>query len=293
MIIACMGGLFLGFLGGTIISLAVGYSIASAIEEHEEKVDGGVEAGEGASKLIAFFFVLKLALKLPRWFGISNYQDDSSKHTETAVEDTTTDIESDDKAPEDSKLDSRWYLASSLFWNALRESTEAGVFVGLIVLLAEDEMDLGASIGVGIAGAAGAAIIMGLGAKYVSQLGFGVLSTVLASLLAVGLITGSVRAFEEVYDIEHDGVNTGIIYKYSDSETGDVLEAFGFAGFGKELTVIVLVTWLSSAVFIAAAQYWKHYLGHRLLPRVVLPSLPIFSRSILDSHEKVPAEPAH
>lgn len=288
--IACFLGVFLGFLGGTIISLAVGYSIASIIEDVEEDVDGGVEAGEGASKLIAFLFVLKLAMKLPKWFEISNYKEetpsaafviDASPVPSDVEKAETTVVYIEEKSElEALELDSKWSMFVSLLWNTLRESTEAGVFVALVVLLAEEDVDLGGSVGVGIAGAAGGAIIMGLGAKYVSQLGFGVVSTVLASLLAVGLITGAVRAFEEVYDIEH-GYNTGIIYNYEDTETGDVLEALGFAGFGKELTVITLVTWLFSAASIAAAQFWKHYLGFRLAPRFKCSPQ-------IAQHEKVP-----
>jgi hypothetical protein len=266
--------------------VSVGYSVASIIQEEGDKVDGGIEAGEGASKLIAFIFVVGLALKLPRWFGISNYVSEKSTKVVVAsakLSDTENPAIKSEEIGEHCSADEfggKIGLSVSLFWNAARESTEGGVFTALIVLLEESSSSvLAASVLVGVAGAIGAAIVVGFGAKYISRKGFAIAATVVASALSVGLSTGSARAFEEVYDIQHDGQNSGFIYKYgeSDVQKKDVLEAFGFVGIGGELTVLVLVFWIFSIVSIALAQYWHNYLGYRLFPKV-----PCFSSKTSD-----------
>jgi hypothetical protein len=255
-----------------VISVSVGYSVASIIEEESEKVDGGIEAGEGASKLIAFVFVVGLALKLPRWFGISNYvSEKSTNSTEIAVA-KPLDPEDPERKSLTAEFGGKFGLSLSLFWNAAREATEGGVFTALIVLLEEDaNAALAPSVLVGVAGAIGGAIIVGLGTKYISHKGFAIAATVIASALSVGLLTGSVAAFEEVYDIQHDGQNSGYVYNLEDAgdvQTSDVLEAFGFVGIGGEFTKLVLVVWVFSIVFLALAQYWHNYLGYRLFPKV-------------------------
>jgi hypothetical protein len=202
-------GLSAGIAGGASISLAVGFSLADALD-NIDTISNGVEAGEAASKLIAAFFVTSLAIKLPQWFGISSYSKipmsvpettDMSNHTSNAHLAETDSSESDPEQgvirepSQDTKvehaIDSAFSMSMSLFWNSLRECSEGGILTAIAAVLAQMSNEtLGSSIALGVASAVVLAIVMGLGAKYISNVGFGVAATVIAQMLAVGLIAG-------------------------------------------------------------------------------------------------------
>jgi hypothetical protein len=124
---------------------------------------------------------------------------------------------------------------------------------------------VGPSVGVGVA----SAVILGgglsLGAKYISAKGFGVAAAFIAQLLAMGLITGAVRSFEEAYAVNHDDVTTPKIWDV-ESSNGDVLSAFGFMGISKEFTALVLATFIVSTILISFYQIYHNYYGKAMIP---------------------------
>jgi hypothetical protein len=246
-----------GVITGGIISVAVGFSVAQAIGSLDT-VANGVEAGEGASKAIGAFFVSSLTLKIPQWFGISNYH----KHL------PETDIENQNaENPPINAIGSRMALSMSLFWNTLRESTEGGVLTALAVLLSKNSMAaLGPSIGVG----AGSALVVGgglaLGAKYVSPKAFGITSACIAELLTIGLVTGAVRSFEQVYAAGNDEASTPVLYDFGGTQLGDTLTAFEFMGISDKLTALTLATGLATATTLTGLQIWHNYYGKPLVP---------------------------
>ncbi len=248
-----------GVLTGGVISIAVGFSVAQAVG-NLDTVANGVEAGEGASKTIGAFFVTKMTLKIPKWFGISNYHEPAREG----------DLENQAGANQQAVIGSRLAMAMSLFWNTLREATEGGTLTALAALLSKNSMDaLGPSVGVGAASAIVLGGGMGLGAKYVSPKGFGIAATGLAELLAIGLVTGAVRSFEEVYAASHDGARTPVIYDFGGTQTGNTLTAFEFMGISDNLTALQLATWTTSAATITGLHIWHNYLGKPLMPAKV------------------------
>ena len=286
-------GLAGGFLGGTAISLAVGFSLADALHK-VDSISNGVEAGEGASKCIAAFFVSSLAIKLPQWFGFSNYVKDRGQVKDIVSPRVSTEDDCDDKikvrdndleaadtladtetAPSQ-ELDSAFAMSMSLFWNSLRECTEGGVLTAIAALLSQDDtVTIGNSIAVGIGCTIGLAIIIGLGAKYVSVHGFGMVATALAQCLAIGLVTGATRSFEETYAAYHDDQRSPIIYDVEDTQTGNILTSFEFIGISDNLTVLVLLFWIGSAIILCFMQYWRNYLGLPFIPRKYNPKARI------------------
>ena len=258
LVTAIIGGLTIG----AVISLAVGFSLQKALGDHLDDVSNGVEAGEAASKLVAFWFVYSLALKIPKWFGISNFVKESERPTQSRTE---VDLSAVEK-PSD-KFESVQALSMSLFWNILRESTEGGVLTSLTIVLAAGGMDSWPeSVGVGIA----SAVILGgglaIGAKYVSRHGFGIVATAIIQMLAVGLITGATRSFEEVYEAQNEDQSTPLIYDYGDTPRGDALTSLEFLGISDNLTVLQIIVWIGSIVFLTFLQIWHHYLGYHIIP---------------------------
>ena len=297
-------GLAGGFLGGTAISLAVGFSLADALHK-VDSISNGVEAGEGASKCIAAFFVSSLAIKLPQWFGFSNYVKDRNRVKDLAyprvpTEDViaipkeadsvdekivaqSSDLEAaavdtlpDSEAGSVQEIDSALSMSMSLFWNSLRECTEGGVLTAIAALLSQDtSTTIGNSVAVGVGCTIGLAIIIGLGAKYISSFGFGVVATGFAQCLAIGLVTGAARSFEETYAANNNDQRSAIIYDVSDTQTGNILTSFEFIGISDNLTLLVLLFWIGSAVILCLMQYWQNYLGRPFIPRKYNPKARI------------------
>lgn len=150
-----------------------------------------------------------------------------------------------------------------------REASEGGVLTALAVILSyKSKGALAASVGVGFGSAVGAGIVFGIGAKFISNKAFGIAAAALAQLLAGGLVTGAVRAFEEVYEMTH-GVRTKDVYDFEHTEKGDALSIASPIGIGAFMTEIQISALLLTFVLLCAAQYWKNYLGHPVIPRVV------------------------
>lgn len=257
---AMLAGILTGLLLGILVSLAVGYSLKVAIHD-EEGVDYGVEGFEAVSKLIGAIVVSSLTLKLPRWFGMSNFQYETNK-----------------KVIDSENIESRYVMAMSLFWNILRETIEAGVICAVIIVLEEEAMEEGKeswpeSIVVGAAVAVGVGGFLALGAKYVSTKGFGLIAIFISQLLAVGLWTGSAHAFEEIYAENHEDADgnhmeTGIIWEKEDN-AGFTLDGFGFMGLKHEWTQLQLSVFIIFHVLLIGLSVWKHYFGWRYTPAFV------------------------
>jgi len=258
-------GVLSGLIAGSVIAIAVGFSLEKALGNQLDTVSNGVEAGEAASKLIASWFVASLALKIPKWFGISNFVRNSDKPVNSQVE----------KATE--KFESVEALALSLFWNVLREATEGGILTALAIVLAEGGMESWPeSVGVGVA----AAVVLGgglaVGAKYVSKHVFGIAAVVIIGFLSVGLITGAARSFEEVYESEHEEETSGLIYDYGDTEKGDALSSLEFMGISGHMTVLTLIVWVGSILLMTFLQIWHHYFGYH----IIHPAIRTFCASV-------------
>ena len=249
---ALVPGLVFGVCTGGIISVAVGFGFSKAVE-NLDSVKSGVEIGEGISKALGAYFVGKLSLKIPKWFGIS--------HAPTAVvhSDIENHVAETEGVPVENDLESPLAMASSLFWNTLRETAEGGIFTAISALLSKNSMDnLGASVGVGV----GSAVVVGggvaLGAKYVSPRVFGIGASTVAGLLAVGLLTGAAHSAEEIYGDYNGGVSTPVIYNFKGTPTGYTLTTLGFTGISSKWTVLQLITWIVSAATLVGLHYWKN-----------------------------------
>lgn len=243
-------GIVSGLLLGTTVSLAVGYSLKTAISDHEG-VDHGVEAGEAVSKLIGALVVSTLTLKLPKWFGLSNYKDNSKQ-----------------KGIDDAEIESPKVMAMSLFWNILRETIEAGVLSALTIVLAEDGLEYWPeSVGVGIAIAVGIGGSLAIAAIYFSTKVIGLLAILISQLLAVGLYTGAAGAFEEIYGDEHDGQTSKVIWDLEDTNEGFTLGGFAFMGLSSEWTELKLSVFIIFHILLASLSIWKHYYGYSYFPQ--------------------------
>ena len=131
--------LVVGISCALAIALGVGFGLKAAFESgNGMDAQLGMEIGEAVSKLIGFFFVVKMMFQVPKWFGISNYEvlDDEEDHTKIS----SSALE---MAPRT--------LAFYLFWQFFREMTETGCFVAIEVILSDQAYaSLGQSLGVGL-----------------------------------------------------------------------------------------------------------------------------------------------
>ena len=184
-------GSFGGLMIGLAISLGVGFGLASISESGLHEAEIGMEAGEGASKLIGFFFVTKMMLKLPQWFGISNFKSEGKK------------IMKVDEKGSEGFVNERDFCFN-LFWNILRESAETGCFVSIEVFLSDDaRRTLNASVITGVFAALGFSFVWGMGSSFMAAKPFAVVSSIIIQMLAVGLFTGACYAFEEVHELKY------------------------------------------------------------------------------------------
>ena len=172
------------------ISLGVGYGLRAAFESGDGMdASIGMEIGEAVSKLIGFFFVVKMMFQVPKWFGISNYEIVSDEEDHTKVTSETLEM-----APKT--------LAFYLFWQFFREMTETGCFVAIAVILSAEAMgSLGPSLGVGLGSAFGVFFIIFMGSSFTAKRFFGIFISLVVQMLGVGLITGSVHSWEEVNEM--------------------------------------------------------------------------------------------
>lgn len=257
-----------GFFFGLLVTLAVAIPLAAQADKLIS-ARAGVEIGEGVSKTIAFFFVLDLTFRIPKWFGISRYVE-----PDTAADGAVV-AASDGEAPETTgkeptaRLASAWTLALSLLWNTSREAAEGGILTAVTVILTQSPPNIiGASVATGIAAAGVLGMTFYFGAKYISVLAFGVAAAVLSQLLAMGLATGAVREFEEAYATNNGGQTSGVIYDVGGT-TGYGLTSLEFMGWSGSLTALTLSTWLISLTILTAVQIWHNVLGRPLVPERV------------------------
>lgn len=250
--------IFNGVSLGLFVSVCVGISLVFAVGD-QTNTQFGVEVGEGVSRLIGALFVTDLALKLPKWFQISRYRKATNGGDVTEVKKEI--------------MGTRWEIGFSLFWNVLRESIEGGTLTAVAVILSKaSEAALGASVGLAIAITILLSLFFGLGATYVSARIFGVLATILAQALAVGLWTGFARSFEEVYGLSTTGNEEGgsrLIYNYENTPYGDSITVLEFLGWSYSLTVLTLSVFLVAWVVLTAAQVWHNVLGKPFIPTSV------------------------
>ena len=185
-----VSALAIGILCALAISLGVGFGLKAAFESGDGMdAEIGMEVGEAVSKLIGFFFVVKMMFQVPKWFGISNYEivNDEEDHTKVSSEAL-------EMAPQT--------LAFYLFWQFFREMTETGCFVAIAVILSAEAMEsLGESLGVGLGSAFGVFLIIFIGSSFSAKWFFGIFISVVVEMLGVGLITGSMHSWEEVHEM--------------------------------------------------------------------------------------------
>ena len=149
------GGVLAGVFGGLMVSLGVGFGLKAAFESGMFLFHGhtsvflvnhlihylgggldaeiGIETGEGISKLIGFFFVAKMMLKIPKWFGISNFERIQGEQYNRPNDPLgNMDV--------DSVLEAKETMAFTLFWNVFREMAEVGSFVSIEAFLSAKAM---------------------------------------------------------------------------------------------------------------------------------------------------------
>lgn len=63
----------------------------------------------------------------------------------------------------------------------------------------------------------------------------------IAEVLAVGLITGATRSYEEVYASNHNEEKSPYVYEHADTTGDDALSVVELAGFGDAMTAITFI----------------------------------------------------
>lgn len=229
---------------GLIISIIVGFSLAAALDQLDN-ADYGFAIAEGISKAIAAVFVVDMALKVPKWLDISNYPKDEMHVTDKLV------------------------LSSSLFWNVVRESCEAGVLTSITVLFASHtSATTAASVVVGIVAAVGGGGAIAFGVKHLNKIASALFATIMIMMLATGLVVGAAHEFEEAYEVGSGEEPSDTVYEAEDN-AAVILKAFGWCGIQKHLTVAALVVWVFTVVFLCAAEIWNNYLGYDMFPKLM------------------------
>jgi len=245
-------GVGAGLLCGLAISLGVGFGLSSINDEGLEEAEIGIEAGEGVSKLIGFYFVTKMMLKLPQWFGISNFKGEGKK------------ILSVDSTTAEGNVANEKEFAFSLFWNILREAAETGCFVSIEVFISQDaRKTLNASVVTGVFSAVGFALIWAFGNYFMPVKNFAILSSIIIQMLAVGLFTGACHAFEEVEEMR-GGEETPYVWESKDEETKNTVNVFAFFGLKGNFTALMIVAWVITLIGLTWLQMHHNYYGHAL-----------------------------
>jgi len=246
------GGTIIGLICGLAISLGVGFGLAGVNEEKIEDAEVGMEAGEAVSKLIGFYFVVKMMLKLPQWFGISNFKG--------PVKPIPKGQSADDESIEFGTPKDFFF---NLFWNLMRESAEAGCFVSIEVFLSSNaKSTLDASIITGVFAAIGFFLLWAFGGMFISVKPFAIFAAVIIQMLAVGLFTGSVHAFEEVHHMQTGAEETPKVWKAENSELKSAISVFAFFGLKGSFTALQFVAWILSAAVLTALQLYHNYYGN-------------------------------
>jgi len=248
-LLSSAGGLFCGLA----VSLGVGFGLKTAFENGEgTEAEVGMEAGEGASKLIGAILVCKMMFKMPKWFGISNYG--RIENQEYVIPNTIV--------PDD-VLDSKEKMGFNLFWNIFREMAECGSFVAIEGFLNPRAFNtLGWSVSVGLAASFATFIIIGLSMKYSTGHVAGVTCSIIIQMLAVGLFTGAAHAFEEVHEMKYE-TESPLVWgeEDMDPETNNVVKVFRFFGLRGKFSAVELAVWLGSIIALTSLQVWHNVYG--------------------------------
>jgi len=272
----CIFGILSGLTFGAAIAIGVGFGLKSAFQSGDGlEAEVGIEAGEAVSKLIGCFIVIKMMLKAPKWFGISNYG--RVENQEYQRPNSPMQTHSEEEALESEKA-----IAFTLFWNILREIAEAGCFVAIEVFLSDKAMEsLGSSVGVGISAAVGFFLLIVFSTNQSNNLFAAILISVILQMLAVGLFTGSVHAFEEVSELRGTG-HTDLIWgdEDMDKNVNNTIKVFGFFGLRGKFSAATFGAWISSIVLLTYIQIRHNYYG---LP--ILPFVDRFTRSANKNNE--------
>ncbi len=150
-------------------------------------------------------------------------------------------------------------IRTALFWNTWREATEAGCFTVIEGIIGNVGLrSIFASVGTGIAVAATVAICgwFGVGAGHRTV---GITCTGITQILAVGLFTGFVAAFQEVAEIKSGDEPTWVFML--EGSGGRVLDAFGFAGLKHEMSVETVTALFLCHLLLSWMQYHHNYKG--------------------------------
>ena len=193
--------------------------------------------------------MVDLTLKIPKWFGISNYV-----------------------APDNLvKVETKYMLSSSLFWNIIREAAEGGILTAITVLLSSfSATTTVVSVAVGITAAVGGGGLIVFGVHYLNRLASSLFATVLTMMLATGLIVGAVREFESAYMTGSGNAGSDVIYALDDANGNThVLSAWEWCGISDKVTVATLVAYIVTVVGLCFAQIWSNYLGYDFLPKCI------------------------
>jgi len=197
-----------------------------------------------------------MMLKIPQWFGISTFNGPMKSIPKGNIESA---------ADENIEFGSPKDFFFNLFWNVMRESAEAGCFVAIEVFLSDDaKQTLGASIVTGLFTAIGFSLLWGVGGLFMSVKPFAILAAVVIQMLAVGLFTGSVHAFEEVHYESTGTEEIPAVWESENSELKNAINVFAFFGLQGSFTALQFVAWILSAAVLTALQLHHNYYGKPL-----------------------------
>lgn len=261
--------LLVALLLAAAISLGVGFGLKAAFESGQASdAEIGMEAGEGVSKLIGFFFVVKMMFQVPKWFGISNFgRIEKQEYTKPVDEEAVgaSEVEIIKEVPVEEVMEEK-AMAFSLFWQFFREMTEIGCLVAIEAILSEEAMNsLGESVAVGLGSAIGFFILIWIASSNSSKLFFGIFLSVIVEMLAVGLITGAVHAFEEIAEMKGEET-TPLVWgsEDMDPDTNNIIKVFGFFGLYGRMSAAMFATWLGTIIILTFFQLYHNYYGHPL-----------------------------
>ena len=234
--LSAAGGIALGATIATAIGLGTYYG-----GKDFDSIENGVEIAEGVSKLVAAFFVAHFSVEIPKWLGLGR-----SHH----------DQDDANRIQNESGLMSRKMVSANVFWNLLREFGEIGIFL-VPAILAGDAVSIPSSgaIGVGIASALGAGYYFG--SKWLNKKYLAIGASTLTGLLATGLFSGALHAFEEV------GGETPELYDLGETMSDKRLPFALLAPFGysSEPTALQTAAWWSFAAGLTTIHVVKSYFG--------------------------------
>lgn len=123
-----------------------------------------------------------------------------------------------------------------------------------------------ASVAVGLGSLLGAGVIMSMCGRNSSFKMFCILVAVIVELLAIGLITGCVEAFEKVSDSNGTGKAPAVFSFAEDSKADGVINVLRFIGLEHKSTVAALVTWVIAAIVLTYLQIRHNNYGLPINP---------------------------